>query len=79
MYVRVFICTGGRDAGKNIPRCRCKVAFDMQNGYSYKPSLDKCHIFHLNSNKYRFQSRRDKHVNDLGDIQKISPLVDLFT
>lgn len=30
---------GGRDFTKR--RCRCKVAFDMQNGYDYKPMLKK--------------------------------------
>lgn len=32
---------GGRDLGKNAPRCRCKVAFDMINGFAYKPLLKR--------------------------------------
>ena len=59
---------GGRDSGKNIPRCRCKVSFDMHNGFLYKPDLNKCYLMHLNTNKYRFQSRRDKHIHDKGNI-----------
>ena len=45
---------GGRDWGSITPRCRCKVAFDMINGFEYKPLLNKCHILHFNDNKYRF-------------------------
>ena len=33
---------GGRDLGaSHIPRCRCKVSFDMMNAHSYRPVLDK--------------------------------------
>jgi len=46
---------GGRDYGNNIPRCRCKVAFDMINGFEYKPMLKRCHLMHFNDNKFRFQ------------------------
>ena len=69
---------GGRDWGATIPRCRCKVAFDMINGFEYKPNLEKCHLLHLNDNKYRFQSKRDKHVHDKGDVAKHSPLAGLY-
>jgi hypothetical protein len=65
--------------GKNVPRCRCKVAFDMQNGYAFRPVLDKCHLMHFNDNKYRFQSRREKHVHDKGDVFEPNPLVKIFT
>jgi hypothetical protein len=58
---------GGRDYG-NGPRCRCKVAFDLINGFEYKPLVDKCHLLHLNDEKYLFQSRREKHINDKGSI-----------
>lgn len=34
-------------------RCRCKVSFDMQNFFEYKPALKRCHLVHLNDNKYR--------------------------
>ena len=45
---------GGRDSARS-PRCRCKVGFDLINGYAYRPIPDKCHLFHFNNNKYRFQ------------------------
>jgi len=69
---------GGRDSGKETPRCRCKVALDMMNGYSFKPHIDKCHLMHLNDNKYRFQSKRLKKKDgstayDNGDITQPNP------
>lgn len=67
---------GGRDFTK--VRCRCKVGFDMQNGYQYYPVLRRCHLMHLNDNKYRFQSSRQKHVNDKGDVTQPSPLAALL-
>jgi hypothetical protein len=69
---------GGRDAGKDIPRCRCKVAFDMMNGYEYKPMPKKCHLMHLNNNKYRFESRRAKHVHDKGNILSPNLAAEIF-
>eukprot|EP00601_Ochromonadales_sp_CCMP2298_P002646 CAMPEP_0173181470 /NCGR_PEP_ID=MMETSP1141-20130122/7298_1 /TAXON_ID=483371 /ORGANISM="non described non described, Strain CCMP2298" /LENGTH=273 /DNA_ID=CAMNT_0014104453 /DNA_START=172 /DNA_END=993 /DNA_ORIENTATION=+ len=57
---------GGRDSGK--VRCRCKVAFDMQNGMDYKPHPNRCHLMHLNDNKYRFQSNRQKYIYDRGNV-----------
>ena len=69
---------GGRDAGNNIPRCRCKVAFDMINGFEYKPILDRCHLMHFNDNKFLFQSRREKHANDHGNIQEYNAVAKLF-
>lgn len=69
---------GGRDNGKSIPRCRCKVAFDMMNGFEYRPIPKKCHLMHLNNNKYRFQSRRLKHAQDKGNITQPNPLSALF-
>jgi len=67
---------GGRDWGDHAttPRCRCKVGFEMMNGYSYQPYLDKCHLLHLHHAKYRFQSGRQKHRHDDGHITEISPV-----
>ena len=31
---------GGRDA-TYMPRCRCKVGFELQNGFAYRPIVDK--------------------------------------
>ena len=70
---------GGRDWGNNIPRCRCKVAFDMINGFEFKPVLSKCHLMHFNDNKYRFQSNREKHVNDKGDVTIVNPVHNLYS
>ncbi len=70
---------GGRDWGSITPRCRCKVAFDMINGFEYKPLLNKCHILHFNDNKYRFESSKGKHESDRGDVTKHCALVDLFS
>eukprot|EP01038_Epipyxis_sp_PR26KG_P008885 gene8885-11984_t len=67
---------GGRDFTKN--RCRCKVAFDMINGFEYKPLLRKCHLMHFNDNKYRFQSKRNKFVYDKGDVTEYNALAKLF-
>lgn len=50
----------------------------MQNFYEYKPMLKKCHLMHFNDNKYRFQSRRTKHVYDKGDVTVPSPLAKLL-
>mmetsp|Transcript_13950 Transcript_13950/g.14041 ORF Transcript_13950/g.14041 Transcript_13950/m.14041 type:complete len:91 (+) Transcript_13950:108-380(+) len=74
---------GGRDAGKDTPRCRCKVAFDMMNGYTYRPFIDKCHLMHLNENKYRFQSKRLAKKKDQvqyghGDSVELNPAVILL-
>lgn len=69
---------GGRDWGDKTPRCRCKVAFDMINGFEYKPMLKRCHILHFNDNKYRFQSSRSKRAHDFGSIDEYCPLVSLF-
>ena len=68
---------GGRDYGKG-PRCRCKVAFDMINGFEYKPLPNRCHLMHLNDDKYAFQSNREKHRNDLGDVKETSVLAAMF-
>ncbi len=65
---------GGRDWGSNIPRCRCKVGFDMMNGHSYMPHLNKCHLVHLHHNKYRFQSGRMKHKWDRGSVHELNPI-----
>lgn len=59
-------------------RCRCKVSFDMQNHFEYKPMLKRCHLMHFNDNKYRFQSKRTKHVYDKGDVTQPSPLAKLL-
>lgn len=67
---------GGRDWTK--VRCRCKVGFDMQNGYDYRPVLKKCHLMHFNDNKHRFQSKRTKHVYDKGDVTVPCPLVKMM-
>lgn len=67
---------GGRDFTKY--RCRCKVGFDMQNGITFHPMLDRCHIMHLNDNKYRFQSNRQNHVHDQGDVTQFCPLASLL-
>ena len=69
---------GGRDLSKNAQRCRCKVAFDMINGFSYAPKLHRCHLLHFNDNKFRFQSNREKHVNDRGDVNMPCPIHRLF-
>lgn len=67
---------GGRDWTKN--RCRCKVSFEMQNFFEYRPVLRRCHLMHLNDNKYRFQSKRTKHAYDKGDVTKVNPLYTLL-
>jgi hypothetical protein len=67
---------GGRDFTKY--RCRCKVGFDMQNGITYSPQVDRCHLMHFNDNKYRFQSNRQNHVHDNGDVTQFSPLSTLL-
>jgi len=51
-------CEGGKNGGRDhasrpIPRCRCKVSFEMQNGFSFRPFTDKCHLLHFNDNKVR--------------------------
>jgi hypothetical protein len=69
---------GGRDLSKTAKRCRCKVAFDMINGFAYAPKLHKCHLLHYNDNKYRFQSNREKHVNDRGSVEVPNPIHTLF-
>jgi hypothetical protein len=46
----------------------------MTNFYEFKPHLNRCHILHFNDNKYRFQSRRDKHKFDQGSIFVYSPI-----
>lgn len=33
---------------------------------------------HFNDNKYKFQSKRSKHVYDKGDVTAYNPLVKLF-
>eukprot|EP00605_Chrysophyceae_sp_TOSAG23-4_P000234 GSChrysophyteH1.ASY1.ANO1.271.1 assembled CDS len=73
-------CDGMRNGGRDwvSTRCRCKVSFDMINGFAYKPVLNKCHLMHYNDNKYKFQSRREKHANDHGDIFTPSPLASLM-
>ena len=65
---------GGRDWGRDIPRCRCKVGFDLMNGHSYAPFLSKCHLLHLHHNKFRFQSGRMKHKFDSGSITEVNPM-----
>jgi hypothetical protein len=63
-------CDGMRGGGRDHTsmRCRCKVAFDMMNGFEYRPIPERCHLVHLNDNKYRFQSRRGKRTSDRGEI-----------
>jgi len=70
-------CDGMRNGGRDYvsTRCRCKVSFDMINGFEYKPVLNKCHLMHYNDNKYKFQARREKHVNDKGSTFEPSPIV----
>lgn len=65
---------GGRDWGRDIPRCRCKVGFDMMNGHTYTPHLNKCHLMHFHHNKYRFQSGRMKHKLDRGNLFNLNPM-----
>lgn len=80
---------GGGSWGRNV--CRCKVAFDMINQLSYRPVLYKCHLIHLNDNKYRFQLIRthgkkgkkghhEKLVfdHDNGNITAVSPIASLY-
>ena len=73
-------CDGMRNGGRDYvsTRCRCKVSFDMINGFEYKPVLNKCHLMHYNDNKYKFQARREKHVNDKGSIFEPSPIVPMM-
>ncbi len=33
---------------------------------------------HLNDNKYRFQSNRQKHAHDLGNVMAPPPIINLF-
>lgn len=67
---------GGRDFTKY--RCRCKVGFDMQNGITFHPMVDRCHLMHFNDNKYRFQGNRQNHVHDQGDVTQPCPLAPLL-
>lgn len=69
---------GGRDYGRDTPRCRCKVAFDMINGFEYKPLPNRCHLMHLNDDKFAFQSNREKHVNDKGSVKEKNPVAKMF-
>lgn len=86
-------CTGLRGGGGNWGRniCRCKVGFDMINHLSFKPVLNKCHLIHLNDNKYRFQLIRThskkgkKHAmenfifeHDNGNITAYNPIAVLY-
>jgi len=50
----------------------------MQNFFEYKPMLRKCHLVHLNDNKYRFQSKRTKHAFDKGDVTHVSPMAKML-
>ncbi len=59
-------------------RCRCKVGLEMQNFYEFRPMVRKCHLMHFNDNKYKFESKRKKHVNDKGDVTAPSPLAILL-
>jgi len=70
-------CDGMRNGGRDYvaTRCRCKVAFDMINGFEYKPMLKRCHLMHFNDNKYKFQARREKHANDHGSVDETNPIV----
>jgi hypothetical protein len=61
-----------------MKRCRCKVAFEMTNFYEFKPHLNRCHLLHFNDNKYRFQSRRDKHKFDAGSIFEPCPMAKMI-
>lgn len=70
---------GGRDLSKSAQRCRCKVAFDMINGFAYAPKLHRCHLLHFNDNKYRFQSKREKHKNDRGNVMDSCPIYHLYS
>lgn len=58
--------SGGRDklSTPNMRQCRCKVAFDMSNGYSNTPMPEFCHLMHLNDKKYSYEavSRRANDV-----------------
>ena len=65
---------GGRDWGHNIPRCRCKVGFELMNMHAYAPFLGKCHLLHFHHNKYRFQAGRMKHKFDAGNIIEQNPI-----
>jgi len=69
---------GGRDLSRSAQRCRCKVSFDMINGFSYSPKLHRCHLLHFNDNKYRFQSKREKHINDRGSAETPSIIYSLY-
>lgn len=51
----------------------------MQNFFEYKPALKRCHLIHLNDNKYRFQSKRTKHVYDKGDVTQLSPITKMLS
>jgi len=64
---------GGRHNGK-IDRCRCKVGFELMNGHSYAPHVNKCHILHLHHMKYRLQSGKQFHRQDKGNPREQSPL-----
>lgn len=63
---------GTRDPA--IVRCRCKVGFDMHNWNAFHPVLNRCHLMHFNDNKYRFQSKRQHHHHDHGNIAEPGPL-----
>ena len=73
-------CDGMRGGGRDhtLNRCRCKVSFDMMNGYEFRAIPEKCHLIHLNDNKYRFQSRRMKHSQDKGSLSEYVPLVTML-
>lgn len=73
-------CDGMRGGGRDhtLNRCRCKVSFDMMNGMEFRAIPEKCHLIHLNDNKYRFQSRRMKHAQDHGSLSEYVPIVSML-
>lgn len=73
-------CDGGRGGGRDFTknRCRCKVGFDMMNHLTYKPMPNKCHLMHLNDNKFRFESNRGKGKDDKGSVLIPAPVSKLF-
>ena len=50
----------------------------MQNFFEYVPKLRRCHLVHLNDNKYRFQANREKHVHDKGNVEEVNAIAFMF-
>lgn len=75
-----YACDGMKGGSRDHSprRCRCKVGFDMQNGFTFHALLDRCHLMHFNDNRYRVQYLRQGHHHQLGDLTVPNPLYHLL-